>query len=349
MSTDAPVAHKPRPSFLVPLLVLVIAGLIAWRANVFEKKPSLALVTSGDSAYWDIVIRGARDAAERYDVKLNVVKCKTDVDQQTQAIRDLLKTKYDGIAISPVNPNLQSALLADAASGSALVTVDSDSPLSRRLCFVGTDNYDAGRMMGEQIKRAIPDGGEVAICIGSPDKENSQHRRQGVIDELLDREYLPTRPIDPMDQPQTGTKYSVVATLIDNADPAKTTELVTQSLKDQPNIKCYVGLLSYSAPAILKSLEGAGKLGAVKIVGMDAAPETLAGIESGNIVASVLQDQYGFGFHAVRILAENARGETGGGLNLFSRRTLPCEVVQQSNVDAVMKQISAAEQSTKTQ
>jgi ribose transport system substrate-binding protein len=343
MSTDAPAVTRSRPTFIIPLLILVIAGLIVWQFGVFKKQPKVALVTSGDTPYWDTVIRGAQDAAERYDVNLTVVKSKTDADAQTQAIQNLLQTRYDGVAVSPVNPNAQGAVLADAALNGALVTVDSDSPLSRRLCFVGTDNYYSGRLLAEQIKKALPEGGEVAICIGAPDKENTQHRRQGVIDELLDREYEPERAADPMDQAQKGEKYTVVATLVDNSDPAKATELAGEALKKHPNLKCFVGLLSYSGPAVLKALEPAGKLGTVKVVSMDAAPETLSGIEAGHVEASVMQDQYGFGFHAIRILAENARGETVG-LPMFQRRTLPCEVINKDNVAAVMNQLSAAGQ-----
>ncbi|MCS7032656.1 MAG: substrate-binding domain-containing protein, partial [Phycisphaerae bacterium] len=340
MSTDAPATVKRRPTFLVPLLMLIIAGLILWQFGVFEKQPRIALVTSGKTPYWETVIRGARDAAERYEVRLTVVESETSADTQTQLIRDLLRQRYDGIAISPVNPNAQSAVLADVALKSTLVTVDSDSPVSRRLCFVGTDNYYTGRMLGEQVKRALPDGGEVIVSLGTPDKENTRHRRQGLIDELLDREYEPERPVDPFDRPLSAGKYTILETLVDNSDPVVCTDLAAQALEKYPNLKCFVGLLAYSTPAILEALKSTEKLGKVKVVGMDAAPETLAGIEAGHVEASIMQDQYGFGFHAVRILAENARGETVG-LPMFQRRTLPCEVITRENVAAVKAQISA--------
>ena len=64
------------------------------------------------------------------------------------------------------------------------------------------------------MKEAIPEGGEVIICLGNPDKENTQHRRQGVIDELLDRPAEPNRIPDPLDTPLKGEKYTIVQTLV---------------------------------------------------------------------------------------------------------------------------------------
>ena len=93
--------------------------------------------------------------------------------------------------------------------------------------------------------------------------ENAQHRRQGVIDELLDRPFEPEHAIDPSDAPLKGAQYSVVATLIDNADPQAATDLAAKAIKDHPNIKCFVGLNAYSTPALLKALEQTQTVGKI--------------------------------------------------------------------------------------
>jgi len=67
--------------------------------------------------------------------------------------------------------------------------------------------------------------------------------------------------------------------------------------------------------------------------------QTLDGIEKGYVSAAVMQDQFGCGFHTVRILAENARGDTSG-LPIFQRRTLPCELVTKENVASVRSQLA---------
>src|SRR5205814_7694177 len=85
---------------------------------------------------------------------------------------------------------------------------------------------------------------------------------------------------------------------------------------------------------ILTALEKTGGLGKIQVVGFDTDPATLAGIEAGNVYATIMQDEFGTGFHTVRILAENARGDRSG-LPLFQRNTLPVEPVTKYNAAAV--------------
>lgn len=323
------------------LVVLGLAGVILWQSGVFTARPTVALVTSGDTPFWDRVIAGAEAAANVYEVNLKVIRSKTDVEAQTQALGLLRGERLAGIAVSPISPTSQTAMLADLAATTPLVTMDSDSPVAKRLCFVGTDNYHAGRLLADRVRAALPEGGAVVISLGTPLKENTRLRRQGFIDGVLNREYDPDRPADPFDQPLSGGGYAIVETLADGGDAQRAVELASKALRDHPNLRCFVGLLGYSTPAVLKALEDAGKLGSIKVVGFDADPQTLAGIEAGHVDATILQDQYGFGFQSVRILAENARG-TSAGLPMFQRRTLPCEIVHAGNLGTVKAQLASS-------
>jgi ribose transport system substrate-binding protein len=335
MSDPTQTVERPkRLNLHWPVLITFIAALaVLWHYGVFKPKPKIALVTSGDTPYWDQVENGAKDAARVYDVKLTVFRAKSIPEAQTDLIRGLLDQGYDGIAISPINPQTQSGILAEVAAKTTLVTFDSDSPVARRLCFVGTDNYAAGRRAGDAVRLAIPDGGQVVICLGSLEKENTQHRRQGLIDELLDRPYKPDQPLDPLDQPLKGEKYTILATLSDNSEPNLAPDLVVKAIKENPDIKCFVGLLGYSAPAILSALEETGNTGKIKVIGFDNNDITLAAIERGTVFATILQDQYGCGFHTVRILAEVGRGDYSG-LPKFMR-SLPVEMVTKENIEGV--------------
>ena len=62
----------------------------------------------------------------------------------------------------------------------------------------------------------------------------------------------------------------------------------------------------------LADLAEAGKTGSVKVVGFDDRKETLDGIVAGDIFGTIAQDQFNYGYHSVRILAEAARDELYG-------------------------------------
>jgi ribose transport system substrate-binding protein len=323
----------PRAGLGVLFVVFAIALVVGilWYEGAFTPKPRVALVTASSGQYWDLIAKGAQDAAQRYDVRLDLIRPASDEAAQSKAVRGLIGQGYAGVAVSLNDPTRQARLLADVANDTNVVTYDSDTPISRRLCFVGTDNYDAGRMCGQMVREAMPQGGKVIACIGSVDKENGDRRRQGLVDELLERSFERGRPSDPVTAQLKGPKFTVVATLIDNFDPKHATELASESLRDHADVNCYVGLFASNTPAILKALEQANKLGKVQVVGFDANEETLAGIEKGHVYGTIVQDAYNIGYAAVRILADAAHGEPNA-IPLYPTSYLRCDPVTKDNL-----------------
>jgi ribose transport system substrate-binding protein len=302
---SVPSGGKMRHLLVVVVVAVVAAAAIAWMAGAFRAPPKVAIVTSTDDPYWDRVILGAQTAAKQFDVNLSVVRSKGDEQVQSQAIRDLVAQGNNGIGVSPVNAQTQAGLLTEVGKKGVLVTFDSDCPTAPRFAFIGTDNYLAGKQSAQLVREAIPDGGEVVICVGSIDKDNGRERRQGLIDNMLERPADSKRTPDPVDVPIKAGKYTIAATLIDGADPAKATAMAVDAIKTRPNLKCFVGLFGYSTPSLLDALKETGKLGQIKVCGFDEAEQTLAGIESGNVYGTLVQDQYNMGYDTVRYLCES--------------------------------------------
>jgi ribose transport system substrate-binding protein len=299
------------------VVMLVIAGAIAagialliaaWITGYFAPQPKVALITWNKDPYWNLVIAGAQAAAKSDNVDLTVIQSDPDEKSQSQHVRDLLDQGVQAIAISPKDPAAQSDLLKEVAQKAVLVTLDSDAPVPGRKAFVGSDNYAAGQLCAEEVRNAIPDGGAVILSVGSVDMNNARDRRQGLIDDLLDRRPQADRKADPVDQPLNGKNYSVVATVLDGGDPAKAISGVADALKAHPDAKCVVGLFSYSAPAIIKALDQANMKGKIKVIGFDESDDTQAGVSSGAIYSSILQDQYRCGFAAIDAISDALRG-----------------------------------------
>jgi ribose transport system substrate-binding protein len=214
----------------------------------------------------------------------------------------------DGIAISPIDPANQQDVLDEIAARTRLITHDSDAPESRRLCYVGMDNYEAGRMCGELVKEAMPEGGSVMIFVGRLGQLNARLRRQGVIDELLDRDRDSSRYDEP-GRVLEGKKYVILDTRTDEFDFAKAKSLAQDAMARYPDLGCMVGLFAYNPPKCLEAVTEAGRLGKVKIVAFDEEDETLQAILAGNIHGTVVQNPYLYGYHSIRILAGLARGD----------------------------------------
>jgi ribose transport system substrate-binding protein len=326
------------------LTAFILITLLLYQTGPLKPRPKVAIVTASSGPYWDSIVHGATDAAQRYNLNLTVLRPRSDEPSQTEAIRSLLGKGYVGVAVSPNDPLRQAAVLAEVATASKLVTYDSDCPVAGKITFIGSDNYDAGRLAGMHIEQAVPEGGEVIISIGSLDKENGQRRRQGVIDELLQRTTEPHRPMDPIDQPplKEKGKYTIVTTLVDGIDPAKATALAVDAIKQHPDVKCFACLFAYSTPSVLKALEQAGKLGKIQVVGFDTNDQTLAGIDNGNVYATIMQSPYNIGFESVRVLADIARGESQN-LPMFSTFYLSCDPVTKANLAGVRENLARKE------
>lgn len=322
-------AFTVRISVLLVLLVLICVYSL-YATGMFNASPRVAFVAGGTDAFWEIAVAGARDSAKQQGVELEVRMPTEGRQDQDRAMHELMQLGVSGIAISPVNPAQQSSLLLQASQQVSLITHDSDAPLSGRLCYIGTDNYLAGQMCARQVKQALPGGGKVVIFIGSIEQDNGRLRRQGFIDELLDREPNPNGNDKP-DRPVTNGKYTVLGTLTDYHDKQKARANADHALDAHADLGAMVGMFGYSGPICLEAVRAKNKLGTVKIVAFDENELTLKGVEEGHIHATIVQDPYRFGFHSVRLMAALAHDQRQE-LPLSDSIIFRCVTVHQGNV-----------------
>ncbi len=301
----------------------------------------LAYVTNGINEFWDIAAAGVKAAAKDFDVEAEVLMPPKGVVDQKRMIENALAKGIDGLAISPIDAENQVAFINQAAKVTNVITQDSDAPDSNRLCFVGMDNYKAGRDAGKLIKEVIPEGGKVMIFVGRLEQLNSQQRRQGIIDELIDAPMQDGNnlTVSPSAKVIKGDKYEILDTLTDNFDYAKAKSNAEDTIASHPDIACMVGLFAYNIPNCLQAVEGAGKLNQIKMVSFDEAADTLAGIAAGTVHGTVSQQPFEYGYHSIRILKGLAQGDEsilpeGGTLEV------PVVIVKKENVEAFSKKLA---------
>lgn len=286
--------------------------------------PKVAYVTNGIASFWVIAEKGAMDGGKEFGANVTVRMPPNGVEDQKRMCQDLLAQGIDGIAISPIDPDNQGDLLDEIAQHTNLITHDSDAPESSRKCYVGMDNYSAGRMCGQLVKEAMPDGGSVMIFVGRLGQANARLRRQGVIDELLDRDEDNTRYDDPNAGEIKGEKYTILDTRTDGFDFGKAKAQAQDAIAKYPDLGCMVGLFAYNPPLMLEAVREADKVGKIKIVAFDEDEATLQGITDGSIHGTTVQNPYQYGYKSVEILTALAKGDEsvipeGGFINIDAR------------------------------
>jgi ribose transport system substrate-binding protein len=283
----------------------------------------LAFVTNNSADFWTIARRGVEKAdAELSDVEteFRISADGTAADQQ-RIVDDLLTKGVNGIAISPVDPQNQTALIDAAAQRTLVFTQDSDAPQSARTCYIGTDNVAAGRQAGQLIREVLPEGGSIMLFVGKLDAQNARERIQGIKEAL------------------EGSTIRIIDVRTDDVDDVRAKANAADTLVRYPDIKGLVGLWSYNGPAILNAVREAGKVGQVRIIAFDEADETLAGVRDGVIHATVVQQPYEFGYQAIVRMAQAVRGDRSF-IPESKQIIVPTLVVNRSNVEAFTTRIN---------
>lgn len=301
-----------------------VATLLCAGAFAQAKKPvRIAFVTNNASDFWKIAEAGTKKAQQELGVEvLFRIPSKGTAEEQQQILQDLVTTGVSGIAISPKDPANQTEMLNEAAAKVNLVTQDSDAPESNRLCYVGTNNHDAGVEAGKLVKAALPNGGKIIVCVGTMDAQNAADRFAGLQEAIA------------------GTKIEIIDTRTDETDRAKAVANVEDAISTYPDIAAFVGLWSYNGPAILNAVKSAKKQGKIKIIAFDEEEETLQGVKDGHIYGTIVQRPFEFGYQSVKLLAALASGDKSA-VPAGKQLVIPTLAVTQDNVDAFWAELKS--------
>lgn len=309
---------------LVALLQMTPARL--WRSAARAddaKKWKLAFVTNNASDFWTICRAGCAKAAQEnpsIDMDFEILGDPTAAGQK-RVVEDLLARGIDGIAMSPVDPTNETPMINDAAQQALIFCADSDAPNSSRTCYIGTNNVDAGKQEGELIKKALPGGGKIVLFVGTLDAQNARDRYNG-IKQALD-----------------GSNIQILDVRTDDTDRVRAKANVQDILTKDPDVAGLVGIWSYNGPAILNAVKEAGKVGQVKIICFDEEDETLAGVKSGAIFATVVQQPYEFGRQSMLDMAKYLSGDKSfipDSKQIF----IPTRAITRDNVDEFQKNLN---------
>lgn len=315
--------------------IVAVATVLACLPACSKKsdKIKIGVVTNCTDPFWDLCEAGAKKAGQDFDVEVLFRQPeKLDASVQKPIIESFLEQGVKGLAVSVINPKGQKKDVTRYASEVPFLTMDNDADADTgRLCYVGVDNIEAGKAVGRLVKKALPNGGVIAMFIGSDISANGGARIKGVLDELSTPEAAGTDAVRTFNGKQTKGKLYGNYFLVDgqatadggpDKNPQQYPSTMLERLLGVPDV-CMIGLYAYNPPAILTAVRANELVGKVKIVGFDENPVTLRAIAAGEIEGTVVQDPYNYGYKSVEILAAEARGDKSKRLS----HPLPYQVV----------------------
>ncbi len=169
-------------------------------------KMSFAFVAGAATDFWSFAQRGSEKAGNELpnvDVEFRFTSDGT-ASEQRRIIEDLLARGIDGLAVTPLDPINQKPMVDRLSRQIPVVITDSDVSGSGRLCYLGTDNVEAGREAGKLIKELLPDGGKIMLFVGKRDAQNAVERIQGIREELEETHRSPSLTSVPTKSTESG-------------------------------------------------------------------------------------------------------------------------------------------------
>jgi ribose transport system substrate-binding protein len=278
------------------LLSMLCAGCLSCAAHSGE---TYMLVSSNLKVpYWQSAGAGFSQSAQQLKVGYAFTGPETyDPAGERDAFRSAVAKKPDGILISVADPNLMKDDIDNAiAAGVPVITIDSDAPASKRLFFIGTNNYEAGIMGGKRLVQELRGKGSVVVFT-MPSQANLNERLQGYKTALEN-------------SPQIK-----IAHIVDvKGDPRIAFDTTTQFLGNdkKEHIDAFVCLEAVSGKEVATVLDNNGIKGRT-VVAMDTDPETLEWIQKGVIAATISQKPFTMAFVGLKML-DNLHHEQLGDL-----------------------------------
>jgi ribose transport system substrate-binding protein len=293
------------------LSLTVLSGLLAG-AGCKKSEPSsssssasgdkaasyrFAFVTNNSSDFWNIAEKGLRKAEKDFGVRVDMFRpLKGEISDQQRFLEDIMVQNFDGVAISPINPDAMTGTFDRVAAKMPLVCHDSDAPKSKRNVYVGTNNIEAGRSAGAAaiaaLKAANITKGKIALFVGRMDMQNAIERKQG-LDETLGK--LPG--------------FEVLPVFLDKTDRALAKKNVEDALARYPDLALIIGIWSYNGPCIAGAVRASSRKDKPVIIAFDEEEETLKSVQDGLISATIVQRPFQFGYQSIKALKDLKDGK----------------------------------------
>jgi ribose transport system substrate-binding protein len=266
-------------------------------------KPTIALVVKTlNNPFFIEMQKGAEETAQKLGATLIVQAAdrEIDVERQMQIIENLIERKVNALCVTPSGSREIVPVIVKAnKAGIPVVIVDTradEKALAaaggKVATFIGSDNYDGGKIAGAFMAEKLGGKGNVVVLEGIPGHETGDSRLRGF------REAIAKTP---------GIK--IVASQPANWERDQGFNVFQNILQANPNVNGLFACSDLMALGAMEAIAAAGKTGKIVVIGFDALPESREAIKKGTMAGTVAQFPARMGATAVDNAAKLLRGE----------------------------------------
>lgn len=295
-----------RKILLLVVAVLTVPGLACNRqpASQGTGKPKVALVLKTlNHPFFVDMRRGAQEAADRLGVDLLVqaAEREIDVEKQMQIVENLIQTGIKVLCITPSGSReIVTALVKAKGAGVPIIVVDTRVDATAAAdagveleTFIGSDNYEGGRLAGEYAVKATGGNAKIGVLEGIPGHETADSRNRGFKDAIAGHPGM-----------------TIVASQPANWERDQGFNVFQNMLQAHADIDTLFAASDLMALGAVEAIAAAGKTGKIRVIGFDALDDAKKAIQAGTMDATVAQFPYEMGKAAIESAVKVMAGET---------------------------------------
>ncbi|MCX7922961.1 MAG: substrate-binding domain-containing protein [Clostridia bacterium] len=247
--------------------------------------------------FWLSFKEGITTAAEELNVEVEFNGPRfTNIDEELQYLDIAIASKVDGI-LTHVGDEERFRPLINKATEKNIpcITIKDDSADSKRIAFIGTNNYKSGQEAGRLLVEATGGKAGVAVILNTFNNDYKKNLSQNL--------YL------------TGFKEAVKSFSTVNITTIRYTgngifnaeEVTREVLNEFPEVNAILCTSSKDTTGAAQVLVDINKVGSVIIIGCDNTPEILRYIDKGIIYGTVASNPYMMGYEGIKTMVEAKR------------------------------------------
>jgi ribose transport system substrate-binding protein len=317
---------KKQQLFLFAGVLTCSLSLLAGASAAGKQKTFAIIPKSISISFYNDVEKGCKEEGAKLGVNVIYTGPDTaDAAKQVQVLQDLVSRGVDGFAVAPMDGDSVIGVI-DAAvkKGIKVITFDADSPKSKRVSFVGTNNEQGGYEAGKVFAASLPKA-KFAVITGGLASVNHNQRGDGFRKALK----------------EAGGEYTEISgsPFPCNDDASKSIQIIQDTLTRYPDLNGFFfsgGWPLFGAPeAYLRAVSKHAqdiKSKTFVVVSFDTLPEELQVLKQGSCTALIGQRPYAMGTKSVDVLNDLTEGKT-----VEPVVDTGVDVVTSANVDQFLK------------
>lgn len=275
---------------------IIVASLFAGAAVSAEKKGPFKFgytCMDGSNPFFVIIEKTMREMVEAKGDTLITTDPANDVQRQINQVEDMIAQNIDAIFLNPVDAEgILPALDQLKQAGIPIINFDTEvADLSYVTSYVGSDNYNAGKVCGEDMVKRLPNGGPILV-LDSPTMQSVVDRTNGFLDAI------------------EGKGFTIVGRQDARGNLEISMRLTEDLLQASPKVVAIFGGNDPTALGCLAAAKAAGVANCL-IYGVDGSPDIKAEIASGKslIAGSGAQSPVTIAKDSVNVMYKVMAGE----------------------------------------